>query len=676
MNSNFLEFGLPLWWFFPAALFAFGLSIILYKKKGLPWSKNQNLILGSLRFLAVLLILLLLLNPFIKQIINEVERPLVVVGLDNSSSIASIHDENSQRIIIESVENLLDRLESEKNYQVEFVSLQGAQDSLSFDDSTTDYSGFFRFVENEHADRNLAAVILASDGIHNRGSSPAFRTYNYPLFTLGLGDTIPQRDVIITEIRNNDVAYSGNEFPVKVKISGQGFGGQPFEIKVMEGANVLEIESSTISNNGNEFTFFITADAPGIKQYTFSVTQFEGEVTLLNNKREVFVEILESKKQILIAANSPHPDIRAIRSVLEETGNYEVTVFIERMTDTPDNRKFDMQILMDGVNPFPDAKSGIWIINSDILGADLKEIPFLNIEVKGQPDNVTPSYNSNFSKFKLTQELDRFYAYPPISVPFGDYSLSGPYEVLLYQQVGSVITKNPLIVVFDNGDQRQAALVGQGIWQWRLQEAANNGEASLFTEMIQKMVQYLSISESKKRFRVTKEREIFTDGEVVSFDVEIYNDIFQSVEGQPYALEISGESEEVSRFDFVFGSESKVAHTTSFAPGTYSYVARTKIGEESLIERGEFVVNALQLEQLQLTANHDLLKQISTKSGGKYFHLSQRNALRDELLQTDFKGIIHSDNDRTPLINSFWVICVIVGLLSVEWGLRKFWGGY
>ena len=676
MKNNFLEFSLPLWWVLPALLLAIGLAFLLYQKQGVPWSKNQNLMLGSLRFTAIMLVLLLLLNPFIRQIFNETERPLVVIGVDNSSSIASVHDDNFRQVFTNALHNLKAELEDAKDYRVEVISLQGKKDSLDFDEASTDYSAFFRLVEDEYASRNLANVVLATDGIFNRGSSPAYRPYNYPLFTLGLGDTIPQRDVVIAEVRNNAVAYSGNEFPIRVKVSGQGYADRAIEVKVSDRGKILEVRNSTISEVENEFTFLLTAEAAGLKHYTVSVTEYEGEVTLVNNRREVFIEVLESKKQVLIAADSPHPDIRAIRSVLEETDNYEVTVYIERMNDRPENKKFDVQILMHGVAAIEGSSSGIWVINSSFLGDDVEAIPFLNIVANGQPDGVVPSYNSNFSKFKLTQEVDRLGSYPPISVPFGDYNLSGPFEVLFYQQVGSVVTQKPLIAVFDNGNQRQAVTVGQGVWQWRLQEAATNDDSKLFTEIVQKLVQYLSINESKKQFRVTKGLDTFTDGEVVYFDVEIYDDIFQSLEGQPYSLEIKAEDESISRFDFVFGSENKTARTTSFSSGTYSFVARTQVGDKSFTERGEFVVNALQLEQLQLTANHDLLKQIATKSGGAYFHLSQMEALQNQLLNTDYKGIIHSDADRSPLINSIWVMLLIAGLLSAEWGLRKFLGGY
>ncbi|MEQ9231313.1 MAG: hypothetical protein RIF46_11580, partial [Cyclobacteriaceae bacterium] len=482
-----------------------------------------------------------------------------------------------------------------------------------------------------------------TDGIFNRGSSPAFKTFQYPVYTLGLGDTIPQRDVAITNVRSNRVAYSGNEFPIQVEIAGEGFVGRQAEIRITEAGNLIESRTTEINLSENEFTFFATATEAGLRHYTITVTEFDGEITFENNKHELFIEILESKKRVLISGLSPHPDMRAIRSALEVTGNYDIVLNIQGIHQPPDNKQFDVQILFDGVSAMP-GSSGNWVINSNMSGLHMSSVPFVKFTPEGVPDNVTPSLNPAFSKFKLQREPNRLRDYPPLRAPFGSYELVGPYEVLFYQQVGSVVTDKPLIAVYDDGNKRQVLSVGLGIWQWRLQESARNDEAELFTEIVQKLVQFLSINDTKKQFSVDRSRDLFTQGEVVTFDVEIYDDIFEPIEGQPYSVEVVDESENSQLFEFVYGTANDVARTTPFEPGTYSYRAKTQVGDKTLRDQGEFLVNALQLEQRSLTADHNLLRRVSEKSGGEYFHLSALNSLRQKLLDTGFQGIIHTDN--------------------------------
>ena len=65
-------------------------------------------------------------------------------------------------------------------------------------------------------------------------------------------------------------------------------------------------------------------------------------------------------------------------------------------------------------------------------------------------------------------EVKVFEEYPPIEVPFGNYEISGPVEVLMYQKLGSVTTTNPLMIVFDDGTEKSAVLLGQNIWKWNI----------------------------------------------------------------------------------------------------------------------------------------------------------------------------------------------------------------
>jgi hypothetical protein len=675
MDRNFIVFGASFWWILPILLVAFGLAYLQYSKKGLPWSQNQNRFLAGLRFLGIVFLLLLLLEPIIRKVHNEVERPVVVIGLDNSASISAIHSEQQLADLKQSLDEWKEQLEDDNDYRVEFMSISGQRDSIGFNEPLSDLNKFFKTVEDDYLGKNLSAIILTSDGIYNRGTSPAYRNFSYPVYTLGLGDTIPQRDVTISDVRHNKIAYAGNEFPVNVKIDQFGFPNQQVEVKISSGGKVLASEPAKLNDASNEFTFFLSETEAGLKHYTVSVTESAGEMTFANNRHELYIDILESKKRVRMAAAAPHPDMRAIRSALESTGNYEVVLDIVGLGKPNDNPRFDVQILFDGIAPIS-GKSGVWIVNGSTTGADLGPSSFLRITPKGKPDEVLPAYNRSFSKFVLNREPERMKRYSPVSVPFGDYQLSGPFEILLYQQVGSVVTDKPLLAVMDDGGRRQAVSVGSGIWQWRLQESASYDDDLLFSELVQKLVQFLSINENKKQFRVTKGMDVFTDGDVIFFDVEIYDEIFQFVEGQPYSLKIRAEDQSQQQFDFVFGSSNKVAKTTSFPPGTYRFEATTQIGEKVLRASGEFLVNALQLEQRNLTADHRLLKQISSKSDGTYYALENLENLKKALADTSFQGIIRSETKSEPLMNQFWVLLLIAAFFSAEWVLRRYWGAY
>jgi hypothetical protein len=60
----------------------------------------------------------------------------------------------------------------------------------------------------------MGGVVLMSDGIYNAGISPLYSTFNFPVYTLGIGDTLQHVDVAIKNVSYNKIAYEGNKFPV------------------------------------------------------------------------------------------------------------------------------------------------------------------------------------------------------------------------------------------------------------------------------------------------------------------------------------------------------------------------------------------------------------------------------------------------------------------------------
>ena len=675
MQKNWLEFELSILWILPAILLAVSLAYFLYRKRNVPWNRNQNIFLGTLRFLSIFLILLLCLNPLIHNVNNEIERPLIVVGIDNSLSISSVHSLEELESIISNLREIFTDVGDDKDYFFEIENLEGNTDLLDFQNPTSDISYFFHHLNKEYFGRNVAGAVLISDGIYNQGASPEYLNFHFPVYTVGIGDTSELKDAAITRVRNNEIAYAGNAFPLLVSISGSAYAGLTSKLVVSEKKKILSSYEITFQKNPVDTLILIDAEGSGVKHYTLSITAFENEITLENNQHEVFVDILESQKKILISGQSPHPDMKAINQVLEETGNYKVFTYIDGIYEKPENESFDVQILFDGVAPLP-GKSGIWWINSSDTGQHLNKVNFVKVSTKGSPDQVIPVLNEAFSAFTLSEESSRMKEYPPINVPFGDYRLVGSYEVLLYQEVASFQTDKPLMVFLLDGSQKLAVTMGKGIWQWKLREAAYYGDHKLFSEMIQKTVQYLSIHENKKQFKVSPSKNLFTEGELVIFDVEIYNEIFEPLEGQPYTLEIINKNNEIEKFSFVYGSSNRIANTIALRAGTYIFQASTTIKNKKLIEKGEFVVGKLQIEQRQLQADHKILRRIASKSGGKYFYYTEMDALKKDLEGSEFTGKIHSDTSRQPLITVVWILILIGGLLCTEWIFRKVWGAY
>ena len=676
MDRSFLQFEYSAWWVLLIILLSALLSFLLYSKKNHPWNTSQNLILGTIRFLGISTLLALLMAPSVRKVTNRTERPVIAIALDNSLSV--IQRGSSEKEINEQIAQVKNLLEND-DLEVEIVSIN---DSSDFSHSTSNLSALMAKVENQMEDKNHAGTILITDGIYNRGSSPLYKNYLTPIFTVGLGDTIPPKDVSISRTLYNKVTFKDNETPIRLEIRQEGYDNREIKIQLRENGNLLSEQSIRLRSTIQEVEFIVKSETEGLRHLAVTISDLKDESTFENNRSNIFMEVIDGRQKVLIVANSPHPDIKAIRSSLAETGNYQTEVYIPEIDPEKPRDVFDVVIFhgafSSGVNFETKENPGIWHIlsNESSITSVNKNLSYINIERRGsRPDKVVGSFNQNFSKYKI-DDVSAFEEYPPIEVPFGNYTVSGPVEILMFQKLGSIRTKKPLMIVYDDGTRKEALLLGQNIWKWKLQEAAVNENADQFKNLITKTVQYLSVKNDKKQFRFRPRESNFTDTEPVFFDAEVYNDIYERIYGNTIDISITSENNGNQNFTFADSEANSAFKSPSFSPGVYRYSASVRIGDKTLTDKGEFSIQDINPEFLILTADHRLLKNLASNSGGIYKHINQVRDITDEIDKRDFKSVIKSEEDFIPLYKAWWWYLIIFILFSSEWFLRKFWGGY
>lgn len=141
------------------------------------------------------------------------------------------------------------------------------------------------------------------------------------------------------------------------------------------------------------------------------------------------------------------------------------------------------------------------------------------------------TFAPNFAAFtidgRVVSELPKF---SPALSPFGTFSAQPGAQVLLYQRIGKIDTKFPLLAVGDVNGTRTGVFLGEGIWKWRLFDFLQHENHDIFDELFGKTVQYLSLKEDKRKFRVTLDKNIYAEKNApVQFAAELYNDNFELV---------------------------------------------------------------------------------------------------------------------------------------------------
>ena len=88
------------------------------------------------------------------------------------------------------------------------------------------------------------------------------------------------------------------------------------------------------------------------------------------------------------------------------------------------------------------------------------------------------------------------------------------------------------------------------------------------------------------------------------------------------------------------------------------------------------MIRDIQLEGINLTADHNLLKQVSRNTDGQFFALAEAGELTQKLDEENFPGRITTLNETFPLVNIIWLVVLIALMLGTEWALRKYLGAY
>ncbi|MBW6498265.1 MAG: hypothetical protein K0B09_07760 [Bacteroidales bacterium] len=670
-------------------------GILYYRNRRTDFPKAMLLGLSLLRFFAVSLLALLLLSPLLQRLSRFVEEPLLIFVQDNSQSLIANTDsafyQGNYLIEKEDFLTLMERNFETRSYH--FGEAFRESETTDYSDRYTDISAVFSGIQALYSNRNVGAVVIASDGIYNRGSNPVFLTANlpYPAYTLALGDTLARRDLVLRRINHNRITYLGNRFPVEVEVEARELAGQTSRLRVSrEGVTLL---SRNLQFEGNlhleSILLELEAETPGMQRYTVELIPVEGEITTANNRQDFFIEVIDSRQKVLILANSPHPDVGAIRLALEENDNYEVTSSLASEFGGQ-FEAFNLVIL----HQLPSAR---YPLRELLQRLERSEVPALfvvgaqtslpamnslrtGLTISPRSADFTeaqPALNSNFPLFTLDEQTANLFAQlPPLHAPFASYQAAAGTNTLLFQKIGAVVTEQPLILFSEAAGRKSGVIAGEGLWRWRLQAFARTGSHQGFDELMWRMVQFLSLKEDKNMFRLNAEHFLFETDPAI-FEAELYNPSYELINEPTVNLIIT--NEEGVNFTYEMGRTSNAyrLNAGTFPPGEYSYVAQTSFGGELQQATGQFSVSALNIEGLRTVADHNLLFQMAENSGGAMFYPGQWEELAQAIsARDDILPVMYTQKEFHEMINLKAIFVILLLLLSAEWFIRKWNGSY
>lgn len=622
--------------------------------RGLRWT------LASLRFLAVSIIALLLLAPVLKQTVHERQKPLVVLIDDCSESVKMSADSAF------TLESLHDELDDNCR-----IILKADQSNIN----QTDLGAMLDVAPD------AAAIVLASDGINNRGQNPVTVAEHLaiPVYTVALGDTTPQRDAALTDLRCNRIAMLGGRFPVEITVGAHLLRGHNATLTITD-ATGRTLHSQKLAYDADDYSATInatlSADHPGLQRYSARLTVSDNEVNTQNNVMTFYIDVIDARRKVAIYANAPHPDLGALKRAIESNPNFEAEIILAESGKQKAANDYSLAILHNlPSQKHPDVSFAKGLPTLYIIGTqtDLGRFNALHsgLEIvanSNKTNEVTALHRNGFSLFQLdAADATVIEAMPPLYAPFGEARIAADVQTLFGARLANIDMRQPLIAATAQGEERRAFIWGEGLWRWRLADWQANESHEHFDRLLTQLVGFTAMQQQRQRLQVTAERR-YAEGETPVLRAQLYNENYELTNDPEVKLHLRGDSAD-AEYAFLRDGNSYRLALPPLKEGLYRYTASTADG---LTDDGSFAVEALNLEQRRLVADHTLLRTISAVTGSEMYYpenLSQLTAQLSSLKPTIYTHIRYAEYLRLPL-----VLLLIILLLGAEWVLRKYHG--
>ena len=102
------------------------------------------------------------------------------------------------------------------------------------------------------------------------------------------------------------------------------------------------------------------------------------------------------------------------------------------------------------------------------------------------------------------------------------------------------------------------------------------------------------------------------------------------------------------------------------------YKSTIKVNNQVFSQSGAITIKAIVAEKINMVADHTLLFQLAQNTGGKLFAKNELDKLEKELMTSELiKPVTYTQKQLNDLIDLKWIFFLILGLLSLEWFLRK-----
>ena len=662
-----------------SVIIAAGLSFYQYLYK----VKNQSKLywfLAFLRFVSLFSIFLLLINPIISRKINEIKKAPLPIVVDNSKSISELKaTKEAAELYLKIVKN---KAITEK-YDVQLFSFDDefkSLEQLDFKGNQSHIDGVAKNLKQLYRSTKYP-VVLFTDGNQTMGNDYVFSFQeNTSVLPVVLGDTTTVFDLKINQINVNKYAFLKNKFPVEVFLQYNGNQTISTTFAIQNGSQTVYKQSVTFSKDkkAQSISVLLNADKVGIAKYKAVISSNVKEKNTVNNAKNFAVEVIDQRSEIALISAINHPDLGVLKRSIET--NQQRKVSILKPDEVKSLQNYNILVLYQPTASFKAIfeQNKAAQINTFVITGTATDFNFLNqvqsdllFKMSAQKEDYLATYESNFNLF--SQANIGFENFPPLEHNFGTISIKSNVNTLLSARIRNVQLQNPLLTFTENGSKRNAYLLGENIWKWRLENNLNKKSFEDFDLFTDKIIQFLVTNASKKNLNVTYE-SFYNSGENIEIIAEYFNKNYEFDDKAQLTIQVvNSKTKAAKKYDLLKATNSFKVNLDGLEAGNYTFKVTEKQSNSSF--SGSFEVLDFEIEKQFVNPDKNRLEQLASNTNGTVFYPNQIEKLIQSLIEND--NYIPTQKEtikKTPLIDWIWLLVLVVLSLATEWFVRKYNG--
>ncbi len=719
----------PLWLI--SLLFFLGLAAVgaLYRLNRGKLERKRSLTLSLLRLAAIGLILLCALNP--SRVVRDEHTvlPAVAVLVDVTETMGQggpgetgTRLDQARSLLLQGSSPLLQKLK--ERFRVDIYGLSDSARPLAAEElpglqaagEKADVGQALTTLGGRHA-----AAVLLSDGNVGWRNAPA---QSIPVITVPMGDPAGYRDILIKDIKAPPLGFRGREIVIDVTVKSYGFASVTLPIMLKDSGKLLTAKDIHLNGSPVEVTASLSfiPDTVGRKNVSVSVPRQVGENLVDNNQIDFSINVVRDKIRILMVSGTPSVNYRFMRTAFKSDPSIDLLSFVILRTPsdilnvatheqslipfpvetlfTRELASFDLVIFdnfnyslylrpeyLENLQNFVKAGGGFAMIGGpnifnegrDGLSpiADMLPARFGNEKVyrRDSPVRVRLSragarhpimrISDDFSQEGLDQ--GRFWQEMP---PLDGINLmnAGRSALVLIESADGIPW--PILTVSSHGKGRALALATDYSWKWYMGMVAAERGNQMYLRLVHRMVRWLTRDPGLDPVQITlPETGVIAGREVdvriavqgadpsagleTTASVSVYN---------PAGVKIASKLESLSE------SGEYLVSFQAETGGAYRLAVETPAGQQE-----DTLVVAGPQDRLDAAPDHDVLKKIADATGGRYMSSADELAgvIEEYARKTEGRFV---EEKKLPLWATPFVMAAVLGLLSLEWFLRRRWG--